>query len=224
MINIKAFLVCVAVVSLPNIEAATTTAPTTTTVSPIDGLPVSVDWRQTGWVSPVQDQGNCWRGAAFAAAGALEGQIYKKYGTKTVISVQNIIDCTYETTRNGCTGGFVGIDFKAIKTNGGVFKAANYPFTSALSGQSGTCQFNASQTEKIGAKVTGYRYVKFASDRALKAAVANIGPIAVGVDATEWLSYTSGFVRCNRRIDHAVLVVGYDSFYGIDYWIVKNSW
>ena len=39
--------------------------------------------------------------------------------------------------------------------------------------------------------------------------------------------YTSGIVNtsdCTTSINHAVLVVGYGTLNGTNYWIVKNSW
>lgn len=64
----------------------------------------------------------------------------------------------------------------------------------------------------------------------LKAAVATVGPISVAIDSTGIELYQGGIyykndcrVR-NKDLDHAVLVVGYGSENGQDYWLVKNSW
>lgn len=60
--------------------------------------------------------------------------------------------------------------------------------------------------------------------------LANVGPLAVAVDASDWGLYWSGvFDGCsfsaNIGLNHAVQMVGYgtDSVEG-DYWIVRNSW
>ena len=67
------------------------------------------------------------------------------------------------------------------------------------------------------------------SERRLASAVASIGPVSVAIDATESLVAYSGGIyyenQCSRRADwanHAVLVVGYGTENGQDYWIVKN--
>lgn len=65
-------------------------------------------------------------------------------------------------------------------------------------------------------------------DPVLKA-LANIGPLAVNVQANVWKDYESGvFDGCdysNVDIDHVVQLVGYgtDSNLG-DYWLIRNSW
>jgi len=40
-------------------------------------------------------------------------------------------------------------------------------------------------------------------------------------------SYTSGIISsttCGTTLDHAVLVIGYGTDAGTDYWLLKNSW
>merc|ERR1739840_88225 len=60
--------------------------------------------------------------------------------------------------------------------------------------------------------------------------VANQGPLAVAVAASDWGWYSGGvFDGCsyddNIALNHAVVLVGYgtDEKEG-DYWIVRNSW
>jgi len=65
---------------------------------------------------------------------------------------------------------------------------------------------------------------------AMKTALANVGPLAVGVDANSsaFQSYSTGVLTggCGSSIDHLVTAVGYgtDATSGDDYWLVRNSW
>ena len=66
-------------------------------------------------------------------------------------------------------------------------------------------------------------------DDAVIDAVANIGPLAVSVDAGAWHDYESGVFsggnQTSPTLDHLVQLVGYgsDKEFG-DYWIIRNSW
>ena len=68
------------------------TEPTRVTFSN-EGLPSSIDWRQSGAVTSVLDMGGCGAGYAFSSIGAIESGWKIKYGTLYQLSVQQFIDC-----------------------------------------------------------------------------------------------------------------------------------
>ncbi|RXG58371.1 Digestive cysteine proteinase 2 [Armadillidium vulgare] len=68
------------------------------------------------------------------------------------------------------------------------------------------------------------------TERELLAATATVGPISVCIDASSrsFHHYSKGVYynpRCSSyELDHAVLVTGYGTYNGEEYWMVKNSW
>lgn len=90
--------------------------------------------------------------------------------------------------------------------------------------QDGTCQYDPSN---IGATVSGYTDVG-RSESALQQAVATVGPISIAIDASHssFQFYSTGVYNepscSSTQLDHGVLVVGYGSDAGQDYWLVKN--
>jgi cathepsin L len=64
----------------------------------------------------------------------------------------------------------------------------------------------------------------------LKKAVYQYGPIAIAVDATpRTFEFYSGGIYNDKKCDpndltHAMLLVGYGTENGQDYWLLKNSW
>ena len=79
-------------------------------------------------------------------------------------------------------------------------------------------------------KISGWRNIAYGDERGLAQAVAQAGPVAIGIDASEWnfAQYRSGVYSsrgCNaNNVNHAVIVVGYGTESGKDYWLIKNSW
>ena len=86
----------------------------------------------------------------------------------------------------------------------------------------------------MGATEYGMTTITEGDEEELKSAVANMGPVAIAIDASHnsFQFYHTGVYnepQCrngNRDLDHAVLAVGYgtDEQTGQDYWLVKNSW
>ncbi|XP_010218756.1 PREDICTED: cathepsin S, partial [Tinamus guttatus] len=163
--------------------------------------------------------GACW---AFSAVGALEGQLQLRTGRLVSLSAQNLVDCSVMYGNKGCAGGFMTRAFQYIIDNQGIDSDAAYPYTA----QNGTCQYNVSTRAATCSK---YVELPYADEAALKDAVANVGPVSVAIDATQptFFLYKSGVYddpRCTQEVNHGVLVIGYGTLDGKDYWLVKNSW
>nr|XP_023657057.1 cathepsin K-like [Paramormyrops kingsleyae] len=183
-------------------------------------LPKAIDYRKLGYVTSVKDQGSCGSCWAFSTAGALEGQLMKTTGQLVSLSPQNLVDCV--TENSGCGGGYMTNAFEYIKENQGIESEEAYPYV----GQEGQCAYTPAGR---AATCRGYREIKEGSELALQAAVAKVGPVSIGIDATQYsfLFYRRGVYydrNCNKDdINHAVLLVGYGvTKRGKKYWIVKN--
>ncbi|KAM9169257.1 cathepsin K [Mergus octosetaceus] len=186
-----------------------------------DRAPAAVDWRRKGYVTPVKNQGQCGSCWAFSSVGALEGQLKRKTGKLLSLSPQNLVDCV--ANNNGCGGGYMTNAFEYVRQNRGIDSEDAYPYI----GQDESCMY--SPTGKA-AKCRGYREIPEGNEKALKRAVARIGPVSVGIDASlpSFQFYSRGVYydeSCNaENINHAVLAVGYGTQKGTKHWIIKNSW
>lgn len=183
-------------------------------------VPSSVDWRKEGAVTNVKDQGSCGACWSFSATGAIEG--INKIATSSLVSLseQELIDCD-RSYNEGCDGGLMDYAYKFVIDNHGIDTEEDYPYQ----GRAKTC--NKGKLNRHVVTIDGYTDVPPNNEKELLKAVA-AQPVSVGICGSEraFQLYSKGIFTgpCSTSLDHAVLIVGYGSENGVDYWIIKNSW
>jgi C1A family cysteine protease len=188
-------------------------------VDPDEKLADSLDWTAKGAVTPVKNQGQCGSCWSFSTTGAVEGAVQIKTGKLTSLSEQELVDCAGSAGNQGCNGGLMDDAFEWIINNGGLDTESDYPYHAT----DGNCK---KQAEKVSS-ITSYKDVPQGDEKALMSAL-NVGPVSIAIEADQrgFQFYHSGVFAgfCGQRLDHGVLLVGYGTEKGKDYWKIKNSW
>jgi C1A family cysteine protease len=112
------------------------------------------------------------------------------------------------------------VNFSCLQDQPGINTESSYPYTASNS----SCKYKLAN---VGATIKGY--INLPSDEVkIRNAVAKIGPVGVVLHTSDtFFSYKSGIfnqANCPTQPTHAVLIVGYGTEKGVDFWIVKNSW
>lgn len=192
----------------------------------LNELQSSIDWRKRGVVNVIQNQlfcGSCW---AFSGTSTIESAVAIKTGHLYDLSEQQAVSCAGLKYGNlGCNGGMYNNLFNWDKT--GMCSEESYPYTSGLTKETGSCQTTCTPISET--KVKSYVTVTPYSDSSMMAAL-NVEPIniAIQADSKSFQMYNSGIYTdlqgCGNNLDHAVVLVGYSSENGQDYYILRNSW
>lgn len=190
-------------------------------------IPPALDLRAQGYVNPIKNQGNCGSCWAFAATAVLEGMAAKKFGHLISMSEQEIIDCAHGGNAMACEGGNPPAAW-AFTHQSAQVKEVSYPYVSGMTGVEGTCTAMAHNLRMISAS-QDYQIIQSEND--LKTALVEFGPVAIGVQASDacFMEYKGGILSpstcaCGGPMDHAVVVVGYNTTVPEPYWIIRNSW
>merc|ERR1711945_19564 len=173
-----------------------------------------------GAVTPVKNQGTCGSCWSFSTTGALEGVWHIAGNALTSLSEQQFVDC--DKIDQGCNGGSMDSAFQFAETNA-ICTESSYPYE----GRGGTCEAASCTVGIPKGDVKGYKDVAPDSKQALMSAVQQ-QPVSIAIEADKisFQLYRSGILSsyCGSNLDHGVLLVGYGTEGGKDYWKVKNSW
>ena len=188
-------------------------------------IPPSVDWRTKGVVPPVQNQGQCGGAGSFVIVDAIDSFHAIQTGHLVLGSREEFVDCCCKPPFCNiyiCDGGVYDpiAGYKCVVDIGGL---AGEEYHSP----NGSC---LNDTYKPVIKIDGGKVVTPARDEKALAAAVAMQPVTAAIDASHesFQFYSSGIYDepdcSSTRMDHAVLIVGYGSLDGKDYWIVQNSW
>jgi cathepsin L len=189
----------------------------------VTDTPDSFDWRDSGVVQVVKDQGSCTSGWAFAAAASAESVFAIFWGgAPSNLSEQNLIDCTMDC--GGCVGGHVTkASSRVIDLQNGNFTTEDaYPYV----GVDQDCYWGPAMAG--GAWLDGY-VVPWSLEDGMRGMIQEYGPLASAIDASHasFQLYSGGVYDepdCSSdTFTHYVLNLGWGSDNGNDYWICKNS-
>ncbi len=190
-------------------------------------LPASFDWRPSGIVPAIRDQGSygsCW---AFGTVGVMESAIKKGGGPMTDLSEQFLVSCN---TSGWGDGGLTAHrwHYNTLASHqtaiGAVLESAK-PYVA----RKDTCTIAYSHPYKLSgwAFITGSEWT-MPTVAQIKSAIYTYGPITAGVCADSgWDSYSGGVYnpasnQCGGSTNHQIILVGWDD--ATSSWILRNSW
>ncbi|VVC90240.1 unnamed protein product [Leptidea sinapis] len=214
-------------------------------------LPDKFDWRPRGAVSPVRCtcpriyyhvlmipgvlyneslfsavQGascaSCW---AFAVAGAVEGALFVKTRRLVPLSEQCLVDCAQPFGAKGCKGTWPSNAYDYVQSRGLPALDEYTPYQEKVL----ECK---DQVIPAVTRISSHVNVTANSVPALKVAIKQHAPSVVIIDAKakSVVFYKKGVLyddRCGKspkKLNHAVLAVGWGSSRGEPHFILKNSW
>ncbi|KAF4673558.1 hypothetical protein FOL47_010467 [Perkinsus chesapeaki] len=157
-----------------------------------DDLPMKVDWREKGYVTPVKNQGSCGSCWAFSAAGALEALHKNMTGELVSLSEQELVDCSSSYGNNGCGGGLMDHAFEYVERMGlGSDESYGYEADNKL------CRSDNARAIEAGS--VGF---------------PDYGPVSLAIDVESdiFQYYEGGIIDntdCGTELNHGVLAVGF---------------
>jgi C1A family cysteine protease len=193
-------------------------------------LPPTFDWRDSGGLTPVRNQGSCGSCWAFAAVGIVESAVLRGLGESENLSEQWLVSCN--PWDYGCDGGWTGPAVGMMTLGGhsdpcghnGAVLETDFPY--AQWDKPCNCPYPHEYWMDDWAYVgSAYGTPSVAQ---IKQAIYDHGPVAVAIYASDAMdAYNGGiFNACEYGpVNHAVVICGWDDTQGSNgVWFVRNSW
>lgn len=185
-------------------------------------FPTRFDWRDSGVMTPVKNQGGCGSCWDFAATAAFEAAVKKHDGIEYDLSEQQVLSCNIYGQGASCDGGTADAVFDLFTRYGAVLE-------SCMPYQANDNVLCIQAQCPVVARAGGCAYAE--NDvNAIKQIVLR-GPTTTGFMVyNDFFYYTSG---CYRHTSggvaggHIVVIVGWDDDAcgsGSGAWLCKNSW
>lgn len=191
-------------------------------------VPASYDAVKEGHVTPARSQKQCGSCAAFATMAAVETCYKKVTGKFGDYSEQELLDCGLHGADGayGCRGAWLqAYGTWIVDKKRKLMSERDYPYKGKCTGR---CP--REKPFRQGAQVSDTFYTSNGDENMLKKLVYEKGAVMIALNADCAFAHYAGgiFSRCGqnskRSVNHAVVVVGYGSEGGQDFWLIKNSW
>jgi C1A family cysteine protease len=193
-------------------------------------LPSRFDWRESGKVTRVKNQGACGSCYAFAAAANFESKLLVEGAGLFDFSENNVKEC--EWYGSSCSGGNYWRVANFLSGAGTVLETCD-PYVASDVACAGGCDY-----VKTLLDWREFSHDTPADVSTIKAYLQTYGPIYTSMNAGHADTWASEFNAYNGSftlyytgaggVNHAVLIVGWDDNLthagGQGAWIVKNSW
>ena len=202
-------------------------------------LPDSINYSNI--LGAVKDQKDCGFCYAFSFISQIEAQFSIKYNKSYRFSEQELLDCSKGIIN--CQGGNQDKMKSFLSNRNYLALENNYPGYTGIS--------KPSQCEIISENINKYKStIKFKVDKieflsqfknrvqCVKAYLVKNGPVGAAIRSEGFNNYKKGQIidyspyecQINEKSNHAITIVGYDTYYNQEkkkkesYWIVRNSW